>query len=775
MKHKKVKAKVIAGLTMLLLLGGCFGKSETSVNTLSDDSVTVASAEYFFLDDDNPSEEGKGNVEKDFSGTKLVVWEDNKLDDYHAVINHVVSKVNAEGENPLGSEPFVAEGGCVRHGKHYYSDYRKSWDGVNGITAGGMEFELRLEVDPERIGNQIQTLGPISGKEGYVACYGEYRDGKYYDDRLYELDGSFQVVRSISSQMDGHGNVRYLMGDGEGNFHMISDAGNRKWDYRVVSSEGVILFEKEVGEAKLCVFDGGRVALCEKMVVDNTIHFGEVDLRTGEFAELIVSKDENIREMLKQFSSINAVTPLDDYQILLCTEEGVCLYNTQGKDAMVLYKWSHHGIFPQSVKQVIGKKDGSIDILYNDDSKECLYLRLCPTDEKEELKTITIATAPYNNRYDKIAILFQKQYPQYVIDIKKDYEQTRLLTQLGAGEGPVLIDTALTGFEELEELWQPLDGFLDQTQLAKELLPKTLEFGKISGTTYGIVPQFYIDTLLVAESGLSDWDYEGFLNALESFDGAPYADVMAEGKWSDQREKFFDFFSNGIGDNYFFDIKTGKTLWGTTAFERLLNLSQKASKCPPTESWSAVLNGEALCEREYVFSVQHAIRLRRESEKKGIRVIGYPTKDGGKARVVGGSPLAIRCTATDEEKRIAYTFLKVCLSKEAADFLGDSLLSVRKDAIEDAFRKYQEQVELEKSLDAYSPYDPEKWPELDWKRDTEYLYDMIENGIVQKEYPVGLKYIFDEELGDYLSGRIDGKALEDHLKSRVWLYLEEAK
>ena len=76
---------------------------------------------------------------------------------------------------------------------------------------------------------------------------------------------------------------------------------------------------------------------------------------------------------------------------------------------------------------------------------------------------------------------------------------------------------------------------------------------------------------------------------------------------------------------------------------------------------------------------------------------------------------------------------------------------------------------------AYVSYDSEEWPELDWAEDTKFLYDMMENSVVKKQLPTGLKGVFDEEFGDYVNGRISEKALNDHLKSRVWLYLEEER
>ena len=766
------------GLMISLLLGGCSGKGQVTDSQESSGDDSASTTKYEFLDVENKASSESTDMTEDGTEVITFVWNDNKLDDYHAVINHVVEKIEITGQIPTGGVLFLGEGGCVRHGRHQFSDYRKSWDSASGISSEGEKYGVQITVDATRAGTQIHSIGPISGKNGYVTCFGEYQDGKWANDSFYELDQDFQLVRSVPTKLEAHGSVQWIMGDAQGNFHVLFDAGSKK-DYKIISSEGELLFEKNVeGLSELCAFGGGSVALCEKFSSGNDRRISEVDLEKGELAELPVSKDETFRGKLRQASStdIYYISPVDENQVLTCLMDGVSLYDARSGKTKKLYKWSNHGILPNSVSKALMMTDGSIGILYREGgSKDDVYLLLVPTDEKEELQTITIATTAYNSTYEKMAALFQKQYPQYIIQVKKDYDETSLLTQLGAGDGPVIIDTNLTGFEELEKLWQPLDGFLEQTGLADELIPKALEFGKIGNTTYGITQTFRLDTLVVPESGPTDWDYEGFLNALESFNGAAYADIFAEGRWTDQRERYLGMLMNGMEDNYFFDAKTGKTIFGTPAFERVLTLSKKATKCPPTESWKAILEGEALCEREYVFNVQQAIFLRRKLEAKGVRDVGFPTKDGGKHRLVSGSVLAVRRTASDEEKKVAYTFLKMCLSKEAIDSLGTSFLSVRKDVMEEDFREYEEQVELAKSLDAYTPYDPDKWPELDWEADTKFLYDMIENSVTEKQFPTGLQQVFDEEFGEYLAGRINSKTLGEHLKSRVWLYLEESK
>lgn len=577
------------------------------------------------------------------------------------------------------------------------------------------------------------------------------------------------MIRSVRAKFDGHEFFRDLMGDAEGNFHVTYDAAGGR-NYVIFSSEGEILFEKKVlSYSRFCAFGEGRVALMETVMENMERRFFEANLETGEFMELAASKDETVKQELMAYD-VKAAAPIDERRLIWCANTGVCVYDVSSRERKVVYQWSNHGILPARVEDLTVTADGSIGIYYKDaNEKGYRYLLLKPTEEKEELKSITIAVHPSNRAvYEKAASYFQKSYPEYAIRIKDDYDETSLLTQLGAGSGPVLVDTRLTGFEDLAKLWQPLDGFLEQTGLADEMFPEALEFGKIDGVTYAVVRDFQIQTLLVPDSGPSDWDYEGFLKALENHGGAAFTnwDFRTTTDW---RQNYFSILSNGLLDNYYLDAETGRTIFGTPDFERVLKLSQKAAKCPAAEEGEALRDGEVLCECFDVLSIMSSINLRRRLEANGERTIGYPTKDGAKYLLVPLHPLALRSTATDEEKEIAYTFLKVYLSQEVV--ASSSFLPVRKDVLEKKFKDYQEMVER----NVKDGTDQPNMPMLDWDRDVGFLEDLIKNGTVQRSFPPSLQRIFDEEIEAYLNGGIDGKVLDDHLRSRVWLYLEEQK
>lgn len=759
---KRDKLMMILGVAAMLMLGGCLGKDGSVKGQDKTDGASLAeTSEFLFLEDSSDDVQG-----------------DNSLDDLQAVLNLPVEIVTEEGEIYGGlNSMFVGDEGCVLFKAHSFKNgYADNWSGVSGVTAEGEPFSLRLEVEPGRISNQLHAMGPVSGKKGYIACYYEYKDGKPSKYWFYELDENFQKTRCVEGKLGIRQHLDSVMEDAEGNIHVTFHRNNGMCAYAILSPEGEKIFEADLENRmggwgpKTCTFEGGRVAICDSSInfEQDGKRFYEADLERGTLRELTVSKEEKVINKMKSY--IYCAAPVSDTKVAWCDRSGIYVYDAKTGKSRAIYQWSNHGIFPKNAYCLGFLEDGSVGLLY--DTKEGLnYLLLKPTEERKELPSVTIAVSPYNReKYEVAATYFKKAYPGYAVILKDDYDETSLLTQLGAGTGPVLVDTELTGFENLEHLWQPLDGFLEQTRLAEEMIPKTLEFGKIGGVTYGIVRDFYVDTLIASEGAPSDWDYGGFLDALEKWKGAAftYEGITASVDW---REHFFDALQNGLEDNYYFDAATGESVFGTKEFERVLRLSKKAAKCPPPEDGKALREGEVLCETAYVLMPAMAFRLRRRLEADGEQVVGYPTKEGGRHYLVAQAPLAMRSTATDEEKKIAYTFLRVYLSAEAMRDVT-LMLPVRKDVFEEQINSYERTA---KSAAEDGTPNASFMPVLDREADLPFLYGLIENGVVRKSFPTGLQSVFDEEFGDYLAGRIDGAALSEHLRNRTWLYLEEQK
>lgn len=760
--HCSVRRRLIVNLTLLnvLLLGGCH--NENGQMTTINEHTRIESS-YEFIDDEN------------------LVWEDNGLDEWQAVVNVQVKEPKADGELLGGSMTcFVCEGGAARFKNHILGSSKTDWSGVNGVTASGVEFSKEITVGSDRGSMQVDYLGPISGEKGYVAFANEYdEENNVTGNSFYILDADFKKTREIMTQIPVTGAPTAMMGDALGNIHVIyrdKEADCSRYD--IFSHTGERVFETRGDYVGLRMFGSGQVAACEEIITGNSVE-GErmvmVDLEKELLIEIGALNNKVIRDEtnMKEYSPYY-MTVVSENGLAWCGREGLYLCDSKGENTKLAYRWSNHGMVMSqwSVLGLYAKGNDSIAILYRDDGG-LRYALLKQTIQKEEVITITFAVTSFDKEaYVQAAADFNKKYPAYNIEIRDDYDNTQLLTQLGAGTGPVLVDTRLTGFDELEKLWQPLDGFLEESGIADEIFPETLGFGKIGENTYGIVSQFFIQTLVANDPGLRDWDYAGFLKAMEEFEGATFTATWFQTP-SDERAYFFNVLNNGLNDNAYFNISQDTSIFDTAEFERILRLSLKAKTCPRIENGVTLQNKEALCEIVNVSGVEGLIRLRAR-EEAGEVIIGYPTKNGARHLLSAPSPITIRRTATDEEKKIAYTFLKTLLSHEtaAASVKGNTYAkySVRKDILEEQFENYSN-VKA-----AYGDYGiNDMILELDIKKDKEFFEKLLRNSAVQKHFPAGLQVVFDEEINDYLSGQIDEKALSDHLKNRVWLYLEETK
>lgn len=745
---------------LTLVLAGCQGNGG-SVETLTD-PLGVASGETAYIE---------------FVDEEVLEWKDNSLDDLQAVINLPINDLKADGEQYGGRTMFfVGETGAVRFKNHLLGSYNEDWSGVNGIDASGNEYSERITVDLEYVGMQVDLLGPVSGKAGYVASRDHYdEDYNVIGHWFYELNDKYEKTNEFYVKLPTKEDLATIMGDGKGNIHLTyMDVPPNDYKYVILSSEGKALFETTGNFREgLRAFGNGRVAACEIITDGNTMtgRLVEADEKNGTLTEIGVLSAANIYgETDKRETRSYFVTPVNEDKLAWCGSEGLYFCNARGEDTKMAYRWSNHGITMQGVAGMYAKEDGEVAIVYKDDGG-MKYLLLKPTSEKREITSITFAVTSFHKEAFTSAVAdFNKKYPTYNIEVRDDYDETSLLTQLGAGSGPVLIDTALTGFEELEKLWQPLSGFMEKTGLVDEVIPKALDFGKIGDETYGIVTNFTIRAMSVADSASTDWNYEGFLDSVEKFDGAVFTAEWFDA-FADERLYFFGVLSNGLRDNAYFDLDKGSFTLGTKEFERIIKLSEKARTCPRKEAEGTQKSGVALCELINVSGAEGLIRLRARRES-GERITGYPTKNGAKYLLFGQSPIAVRNTASDEEKKIAYTFLSILLSKESAiaSIKGNTYAaySVRKDVLDEQFDLYEDKMAVNGELG-----NNDRMPTLDREKDQAFFNELIQNAVIQRSFPLGLQQVFDEEFGDYVGGRIGDDALADHLKSRVRLYLSE--
>ena len=775
----------------LFLLGGCMtGERENKSNPNEKgkkgkkENMIIEPVDFSFLED----EEG--------------AWKDNTLDDWQAVINQRLEVVELEGENEYwissgeGSAfqtgiSMVSENGAL-YMQTPGNDSRLNEIRINGVSISGDSFSNQFSKDLSF------RIGTISGKKGYIAWKWQLEDGKIVGYRFEGMDEQFQKTWELETESVSEWPFGRLMGDSQGYMHAFiseqSDKAKYAMRYIVLSSEGKLVFDQILGSGdySFMTYDNGKVIIRNRIMQQATFDyfFYEWNMEKGSLEEIASFRYSMIKSKKERFTLDVTLKSKDEFVWL--GEEGVYLYDDSKKEETLIYKWANHGFYPKCIHDFKVLMDGRIGILY-EDMEGLSFLMLSPTLEKSEVHTLTIAVSPQNkNVFSGAVSYFSKRHPEYTIILKDDYDETSLLTELGAGDGPIIIDTALTGFEELENLWQPLDGFLEQCGVSDELIPEVLEFGRIGERTYGLVTNFYIRTLVMKEPIVKKWDYEGFLDYVEEHDGTAVFSSSYIGSEPNFREMFFGILNNGLQDNYYVDLEEGNTIFGTEKFKRVLRLAQNAKKgyhasVPAVE----LLDGTVLCEVVDVYNAASLNRLRERVETGEEYVVGYPTKDGARNLIVAGSPVAIRSTCTKEEKKVAYTFLRDMLTKEALS--GQSYImfgsvrrdsfTIRNDVLENMFQKYDsgkvlDMVPAKKSLEDYEQYQKEikeaqEKQKAEGQKDRDFLRALLQDSKVKKTFPAALDQVFEEEMNEYLKGVIDENMVAEHLKSRFQIYLEE--
>ena len=699
--------------------------------------------------------------------------QDNSLDVYSAVVHMpllVEKPMNAlEGG---GRRIFLGASRAFYFKKHLFDNVDECWDELSFVTAEG-------ETDSESFGweNQLWGIGPVASTDHYVTFDYEVQengeDCRYF---LTERDENHEVLREFPLDFlrkTGSSEVEVIVSfsdfavDYSGRVHLVRQM-DEEWQYQLVSTAGEVLAEYIVEDGMIeglfPLYDG-RVAFGvtkwddEGQSVQTALQY--MDAEAGRPVVLAAMEKE-----------IYCFTLLDENTLLSADQQGVYRSGLSGKNPELLYCWDNHGITVQGISAMQADEEGLVALIYKD-SENYNYLCLKPTTEEVEICEITLAVSPYSmSVYQPMVVEFNKQYPRWHIELKNGYDEAALLTELIAGKGPVLIDTSLTGFEEQEKLWEPLDMVLEQLGVADKLQLSAMEMGKINGTLYGIVTDFSLRTLITGNPDLKDWDYDTFLQCIED---RPELEAIFDLYGGGDYGSYFimNFLGHGIEDTYLLDVEEGTTNFDSSEFRRALELAKKY--CVREEGvspGSSVLEGKVLC-NELRIKKPEELAAYRICYGEGANYIGYPAKDGAVHFMVSGcSPLVVRRTVTEEEKEVAFAFIGWVLSYEGQVQAAKDLnygLSVRKDVLEEQIAAMNESTEV------FVPGFGQIMlgDSLDIELDRKTLLHMIEKARPLRYFPTDLRNIMNEELEQYFSGLITEDMVIDHLESRVGLYLEE--
>ena len=701
----------------------------------------------------------------DASAVSKLDGRDNSLDAYSSVVNIPLQTEDPPNAITGGGERcFLGASRAYQFKKHLFENADECWDELSFVSAqeaGSERFDRE---------NQVWDVGPVAGTDHYVSFdYEALPGGTDYRYFLTERNEAHEVLREFPLEFLTGGELsgtEVIMsfsdfaGDQSGAVHLVRQTGEGP-RYLLVSPAGELLAEYT---------PDSNHSMTLIPLYDGRVAFSSAETGRHEDTALLYMDPETGRpvELASLESFAYCLNLLDEDTLLYADQEGVYRSGLSGRKPELLYRWANHGILTSHVPAIQADGEGRISLLY-EGSGTYNYLSLEPTTEEVELCEITLAVSDASS-YQRLVAEFTKRYPTCHIELKDDYDRTALLTELTAGKGPVLVDTILTGFEEQEKLWEPLDAVMEELGIAEELQPAALEMGRIDGTLYGIVTDFHLRTLVTGDPDLADWDYDSFLQCITD---RPELEAIFDQYDGDFGAYFLvGFLSHGMDDCYFLDGEEGNMRFDSDRFRKALELAEKY--CVREEGvspGSSLLEGKVLCNALYV-SKPEQLALYRLCYGEDANYIGYPTKDGAAHFLENGSLLAVRSTATKQEKEAAAAFLGLCLSYEGQILAAKDInfaLSVRRDVLEEqiagmdentsAFAAGFDQITLGKDLNV--------------ALDRETLLDMLEKARPARYFPLDFRNILFEELDQYFSGGITEDKLIDNLESCLGLYLGE--
>lgn len=707
---------------------------------------------------------------------------DNSLDAYEASLDELL-QVEEPADAIEGGESgtFLGANRAYYFKKHLLENAEKSWDELAFTTAEGEKRQERFEQE-----NRFWNVGPVVGTDHYIVLVSKYLESEGISRFFFvEMDENRRKVREIPMEFPDEFNVsevRDICMDGSGVVHLTRITSDG-WKYHLFSAEGEILTEyvlKEDDILELVPMYDGHVAFWTGQADDREIWkiIGD-DASMQTVLRYLNAETGRATNLATLKEGVYLCTLVDEKTLLYADRKGVYRSSLSGENPKLLYLWVNHGISIQDVHAMQSVGSEGVRLIYEDD-EGFHYLCLDPStgEGKAEEYEITLAVSSYNSKVlIPFAVEFNKRYPGCRIKIKTDYDGTALLTELTAGNGPVLVDTELTGFLDQEKLWQPLDSVLEELGLTDALLPAVLTAGKINGTQYGVATNCMLQTLAITDPDLEDWDYDTFLQYLEQcIESQQDLEAIFNSYGEGYGTYFIEFFFiHGIDDSYFWDAEAGTTNFNSAEFRKVLEIAKKyvEDKGLIKDGMEKMLEGKVYCNEAYFQEVYH-ITMNRIIYGEKFHYIGYPTKNGAAHLIRTQDPLAIRRTASEEEKLVAYAFLDFCLSYEGqrrATKIMDFLTSVRKDVLEEELNELMDE-KIYVTVPSTNKLIPVK-DCVDIEQDGMTLHELFDNARPWGFLPKELRNILEEELEQYFAGAITEDMVIDHLENRVGLYLKE--
>lgn len=725
----------------------------------------------------NTSEENNGRI--DYNKILDVIDKnvtDNSMDRYSRVTKGSLElEFNdyLNGEVQQGASNFILGNNRGSYfAKHIYEDKSRCWDEIRVRLEDGEQKRVKLSFQDYDY-NQAFSVGAIWNSNQYIMNKIEKNpETGGYAQLFFETDEDFNIISQFTvdflrCQKGDFEVVLDLVEDCHQFIHFLTYVANEGWRYYVTDLKGTEIYSDPAtlydgyerprlqllynGEAALLIKGGNSAGSANRVSMTKYDAASEKMMVISEFS--LEGKD-----------SETYYTLYDENTVLYANTQGIFVSDFKGANEETLYRFSNHGMGVTRIAAMLIREDKGIELIYYDAEEMPIFAYFSPTIGEVEQKTIELVVSPsFTKLYSKAVLKFNQDFPAYFIKIVTENETDKLAAEMVSGKGPVLVDSSLLGFEENKKLWLQLDDMMDQMGLTSQLNDKALEMGKIDQKLYGIITNYWIETVVAYEKD-KHWNYRDFLNQLEAT--PEITSVCSSSTLSFYLTRFF---IRNKDDAYMIENVDGSYHISPQKLQEMIE-SYRQEDYGEEEQIKPWPYGSVLC-NEITIMKPKEIELFRSFYGEKVNFIGYPSDVNEGHYLNAYPPLTIRCTATVEEQAIAFQFFKYLLSYDVqinTSKTDISSLSIRNDVLEEQFMEIGKVEAINKF-----GYPTTMIENLDIEKDKKIFYEILDKAQPGGRLEKGIRSILYEEISSYENNEIGMEETISAIVNRVQLFLDE--
>jgi len=412
---------------------------------------------------------GTENAWKEMTDTSVFGWQDNTSDLYTCIAKTILPVENQEklDEFYVGGE-ILSETMWGRLCAYREKDAnRLEGETLYLINEAGDVKSIPISSLNESISGEIfMKAGSNVDGTGCVLATNDYSQDMVRNCKVAVLDSEGELLWPLVIAQDiSVWNIydRYdsFIADEKGNIYFAGNSdGEENGAYMALDKDGNLICSKECsGSVSLQVLPDGRIAACIREQTAEGICVQLREIKLGSSDEEILAEWRGNAD-----NAPDCMTLSGEDVLLIADRTGVYQCSIDGKTEETLYAWENHGIHIYSVKQMTVDENGTIRVLYympepnRENPQIPVLVCLRPTTEKREMLEIDFAVSSgKRENYEQAVVSFYESYPNCKVNLVSYEDESRLLTELIAGEGPVLVDTSLVSFADHKGLWECLD------------------------------------------------------------------------------------------------------------------------------------------------------------------------------------------------------------------------------------------------------------------------------------------------------------------------------